>query len=308
MLFAINADGSIDVSAVTDYELLVTTDDIIPNKKYVDDTVAAGGTASALGYLWTSALTIQPVGTGDKTLVIGQGSNANDSINAVLIGSGPQAAAGADRAIGIGDMPECSSTNATAIGRLSKADHLAVAIGNAAEALGDAGVAIAVSAKASATNTVAIGREAIADREGEITFSASSNITAFGDVRASRFILFNETTDGTETELFINTLATVRVAVASDSTMTFKGLVTARRTDLDDESAGFKIEGVIDNNAGTVDLVGVPSVTGLGDDAGGWSVAITEDLVNAALSVKVTGEALKTIRWTCVLETCEVRG
>ncbi len=307
MLFVINTNGSIDVSGVTDYELLVTTDDIVPNKKYVDDAVAAGGTASALGYLWTDAITIQPVGTGVKTLVIGQGSNANDATNAVLIGSGPQAAAGANRAIAIGDMPECSSTNATAIGRLAKADHLAIALGNAAEALGDAGVAIAVSAKASATNSVAIGRKAIADREGEFSRSANSFLTVAGDVRASKFLLFNETIDATETELFIDTAASVRLAVASDSTLTFKGLVSARRTDLDDESAGFKIEGVIDNNAGTVALVGVPSVTTLGSD-GIWSVAVTADLVNAALSVKVTGEAAKTIRWTCVIETCESRG
>jgi hypothetical protein len=175
-------------------------------------------------------------------------------------------------------------------------------------ALGDAGVAIAVEAVASATNSTAIGRQAIADREGEITFSAASNITAFGDVRASRFILFNETTDATVTDLFVDTGATVRLTVALDSTMTFKGLVTARRTDADNESAGFKIEGVIDNNAGTVALVGSPLVASLGDDSFGWSVAITADDVGDSLSVKVTGEAAKTIRWSCVLETCEARG
>ena len=192
---------------------------------------------------------------------------------------------------------------------MATADHLAVAIGNAAIALGDAAVAIAVSSVASATNSVAIGREAVADREGEITVSAFSKFTIKGDIRASKFILFNETTDAVETELFVDTASTARIAIALDSTMTFTGLVTARRTDADDESAGFKIEGVIDNNAGTVALVDVPSVTTLGDDSGAtWSVAITADLVNAALSVKVTGEAAKTIRWSCVIDTCESRG
>lgn len=309
MLFTINNDGSIDVSGVTDYELLVTTDDIVPNKKYVDDAVAAGGTASALGYLWTTAITVSPVGTGSKALVIGNEASANDSDKAVVIGSGALANTGARNAISIGEVAECSSTNATAIGRMAAADHLAVAIGNAAVALGDAAIAIAVSSEASATNSVAIGREAVADREGEITVSAFSKFTTKGDVRASKFILFNETTDATETELFVDTASTVRVGIASDSTMTFKGLVTARRADADDESAGFKIEGVIDNNAGTVALVGVPSVTTLGDDSGAtWSVAITADAANAALSVKVTGEAAKTIRWTCAIDTCESRG
>lgn len=324
MLFQINNNGAIDVSGVPNYETLVITDDIVPNKKYVDDAISSGGSATALGYLWTDAVTENPSGSGSKTLVIGQAAKGNDTDSTVVIGNGSIASTGAfksvvignvalantgaNRAITIGDLAESSSTNATAIGRLSKADHLAVAIGNAAVALGDAGVAIAVESTASATNSTAIGRQSVADREGEINFSAASTITAFGDVRASRFILFNETTDATETELFVDTGASVRLTLADDSTMTFKGLVTARRTDLDNESAGFKIEGVIDNNAGTVALVGVPSVTGLGDDAGGWSVAITADDTGDALAVKVTGEAAKTIRWSCVLETCEARG
>jgi len=35
----IELDGAIDVSGVTDYEGLVVSDDIIPNKKYVDDAI-----------------------------------------------------------------------------------------------------------------------------------------------------------------------------------------------------------------------------------------------------------------------------
>jgi len=309
MLFSINTDGTIDVSGVIDYELLVTTDDIVPNKKYVDDAIAGGGSATALGYLWTSPVVVQPAGTGSETVVIGEGAIANDAFRAIVIGNEALAGVCANRAIALGDFAECNSTNATAIGRLSKADHLSVALGNAAVALGHGGVAIAVSSTASGKSSVAIGRQAVADREGEITFGAASNITTFGDIRGSRFILFNETTDATQTELFVDNPATARMIITPDSAMTFKGLLTARRTDVDDESSGFKIEGVIDNNAGTVALVGAVSITAIGDDSGGtWLVSITADLVNAALSVKVTGEAAKTIRWACVLDTCEVIG
>ncbi len=41
MLFTINNNGAIDVSGVPNYELLVITDDIIPNKKYVDDNIGS---------------------------------------------------------------------------------------------------------------------------------------------------------------------------------------------------------------------------------------------------------------------------
>ena len=108
MLFTINTNGSLEVAGVVDYELLVITDDIVPNKKCVDDAVASGGTASALGYLWTTSITFQPVGTGDNALVIGEGANANDSNKAVVIGKSALANVGARNAIAIGDLAECS--------------------------------------------------------------------------------------------------------------------------------------------------------------------------------------------------------
>ena len=39
----IEADGTLNVAGITNYENLVTADDDIPNKKYVDDAIASGG-------------------------------------------------------------------------------------------------------------------------------------------------------------------------------------------------------------------------------------------------------------------------
>ena len=39
----IETDGTLNVTGTTDYETLVTADDDIPNKKYVDDAISAGG-------------------------------------------------------------------------------------------------------------------------------------------------------------------------------------------------------------------------------------------------------------------------
>jgi len=47
--FAIETDGTLNVSAVTNYENLVTADDDIPNKKYVDDAITAGNGLITLG-------------------------------------------------------------------------------------------------------------------------------------------------------------------------------------------------------------------------------------------------------------------
>lgn len=103
--------------------------------------------------------------------------------------------------------------------------------------------------------------------------------------------------------------STNRISIASDATYTFTGLVTARRTDADNESAGWEIKGVIDNNAGTTALVGSVTVTALGDDsAGTWLVAVEADNTNDALVIKVTGENSKTIRWGATVTLMKVKG
>ena len=108
--------------------------------------------------------------------------------------------------------------------------------------------------------------------------------------------------------MFADGASTGLPLIASDSTYTFTALVTARRTDADNESAGYKIEGVIDNNAGTTALVGTPTVTVLAEDTAAWDVVVEADNTNDALVIKVTGEANKTIRWGAVVELMKVSG
>ena len=99
------------------------------------------------------------------------------------------------------------------------------------------------------------------------------------------------TTDATPTEM------TPYVDVPSDSTVTFSALIVARRTDADNESAGYKLEGVIDNNAGTTALVGTVTKSILAEDSAAWDVSATADDTNDRLAITVTGEAAKNISW-----------
>ena len=123
--------------------------------------------------------------------------------------------------------------------------------------------------------------------------------------------MYRQTTDATQSELSGDTSApgsTTRISIDSDSSYTFSGLVIARRTDADNESAGYKIEGVIDNNAGTTAFVGTPTVTVLAEDTAAWDVVVEADNTNDALVIKVTGEANKTIRWGAVVELMKISG
>ena len=82
----INADGSLSVNA-TNYETLVTGDDDIPNKKYVDDSVAAtnelsevlaiGNTTGGTDIIISSGDAISSAVAGDMKFILGDNIGAN---------------------------------------------------------------------------------------------------------------------------------------------------------------------------------------------------------------------------------------
>lgn len=82
----------------------------------------------------------------------------------------------------------------------------------------------------------------------------------------------------------------------------------ARRTDADNESAAYKLEGCIDRNGATTALVGSVTKTVIAEDDADWDVTAEADDTNEALVIKVTGEAGKTIRWVARIELTEVNG
>jgi hypothetical protein len=86
--------------------------------------------------------------------------------------------------------------------------------------------------------------------------------------------------------------------------------VVARRTDADNESAGYEFAGVVDRNgsAATTAIVGTVMKTVLAEDTTAWDCAVTADTTNGGLAFTVTGEAAKTIRWVATVWTSEVTG
>lgn len=127
----------------------------------------------------------------------------------------------------------------------------------------------------------------------------------------NKIITVATTTNATPTTLTTdNSLPNTvnQLILENDSTYTFTILVTARRLDADDESAGYKFEGVIDRNAtpASVAFVGVPIKTVLAEDSTAWDCNIIADTTNGALSIVATGESSKTIKWAAVCETAEI--
>jgi len=98
------------------------------------------------------------------------------------------------------------------------------------------------------------------------------------------------------------------MTIATDTTWAFSALVVARRTDADNESAAYLIQGCIDRNVNTTALVGSITVTAIAEDNAAWDVTAEADDTNDALVFKVTGEAAKTIRWFSWVRLAEVTG
>ncbi len=155
-------------------------------------------------------------------------------------------------------------------------------------------------------NSLAIGSEGMTNRFGQFVH-ASGAFSAEGDAQTSEYVVRNSTTNNTQTELFLDG-SSLRITIAADTTYVFEALISARRTDADNESGGYKITGVIDNNAGTTALVGSVTVTTIAEDNAGWDCTAQADNTNDALAIKCTGENAKTIRWVGSVKVTEVKG
>lgn len=259
---------------------------------------------------------------GDK-----RGANASDLQTARAgsssVASGQYAfAAGYDNtasgasSVTLGSTNVASGINAVALG----ATHLAN--GNLSAALGGT-----LATASGAYSVVLGGRSNISSGDLSIASGwyattrnligmrahASGRFAAQGDAQKGQYIARRSTTDATLTELTLDGSTgstTNRVILPNDSTYIFSIFVVARRTDVDNESAGYQFTGVIDRNtnAASTAIVGTVTKTVIAEDTAAWDVTVDADTTNGSLRIQVTGEAAKTIRWVAVIDTVEVIG
>ena len=246
-------------------------------------SVVAGGTSNqaTTNYSTVSGGTGNSATTGTNATVAGGTTNTASNVNATVGGGGFNTASGSAATVAGGQYNTASATSSTVVG-------------------GQFNVA-------SGAGAVAMGKEAKAAWEVTTAFGGGK-FAVNGDAQAMKMILRKATTDATPTELLLNT--SYRLTMDAQTTWAFSGLITARRTDADDESAGYQISGVIDRNTsgGSVALVGTPTVTVLGEDSAGWDVAITADATYSSLKIAVTGEAGKTIQWVAAIDIVSTTG
>jgi hypothetical protein len=130
-----------------------------------------------------------------------------------------------------------------------------------------------------------------------------SSIKYLKEFDTSTYVLRSTTTDATVTELTLDgsapSGASNVIAVANDSTSLFEIMIAARRTDADNESAGYKFSVVIDRNANAAStaIIGGDMKIVFAEDTTAWDAQVDANTVDGALKVSVTGQAGKTIKW-----------
>ena len=148
-------------------------------------------------------------------------------------------------------------------------------------------VAIGSGSIASAQGSFAEGDGAVARVWGQKAFANGSFATP-GDAQHGVYVLRNETTDATVTELFLDgTGGSQPLVLPVNSVVTFSIIIAARRTDATGGGAGYKFDGVIrtDSTAASTTFIGNPSKTVLGETNQPWDANVVADTSNGSLKI-----------------------
>ena len=136
------------------------------------------------------------------------------------------------------------------------------------------------------------------DANGVGTWQAAAG----GPAGPSGTVLSGTTSNNTQTEIFVDGVASSRMTIATNTTWMFSAMVAARSAT---ESAGYKIEGVIKNDGGTTSLVGTAVKTVFAEEDATWDVTVEADDTNDALVFKVTGDSADSVVWEVTVNKTE---
>lgn len=160
----------------------------------------------------------------------------------------------------------------------------------------------------SADNAIAMGSQSLARHPGALVF-ANGQFGSAGDAQEGKYMLRTHTMSSVPTEAFLDGAGgSYQLTLPDDSTWTFTAVATAHRTDVGDDRAGFKVEGVIYRKVGaaSISFQGEPTKTVIARSDPSWDINITPDHLTGSLVVFVTGHYGKNIRWAISINTVEV--
>lgn len=293
--------GTIQPSGANTYNIRATNEGLVAGN-------ARGEASVDLQVVRTNAT---DVASGNYSVVGGGYSNRASGILSTVSGGRLNSATNFYSVVSGGNNNSATNTNVTISGgntNTGSGGASTICGGVVQTASGDGSVCLGGSNNTAAGfGSVVSGLYAVANGFAQRTH-ASGFFASSGDAQTSQFVLRNQTTNGTPTELFLDGAALTMV-LQQDTTWGFEALVTARRTDADDESAAYRFFGCIDRNVGVATTALVGSVQkDVTEDVAAWDADIFADTVNGSLGIRVTGEAAKNINWVAFVRVVETTG
>lgn len=143
--------------------------------------------------------------------------------------------------------------------------------------------------------STAFGYQAKSKYIGGLT-QANGAISVVGDAQSTVVVLKAVTTDDVLSAF--NTLV-----LSNNSTVFFDAMIVARRQDGLNDSAGYRIDGVIQNNNGVVTL-SASNKTVIHEDSVNFDVSVVA--VSGGISLQIKGENSKTVYWVARVTLVEV--
>lgn len=123
----------------------------------------------------------------------------------------------------------------------------------------------------------------------------------------NQYAFSGNTTNSTETEIFINGVSNSRLSVANNKTLFYNIDIMARRIDVAGDYGAFKISGVVNrNSSGTVSDVGDIFQVIVVRTNNNYDCDARADNTNKTINIYVTGASAQNISWNAVVTTVQV--
>lgn len=154
-------------------------------------------------------------------------------------------------------------------------------------------------------STLLLGRVKV---KQDITLNSEYNTDGTTEIISSvagTAIYAGETTTLGAQEIFADQIVDKRLAVKTNGTLAFDAIVTGKDT-VTNESCAFQLNGALENDAGTVTIIGSVGKFILGKENATFDANIVADDTNNAFSLQVTPASTNTTKWKARVDYVEI--
>jgi hypothetical protein len=314
--FTLAAGSSIKGTDLTATQMLYATTggEIVSTAKMTHDgthfSLASGTFLKSAGVMVLIPLDYS---AGALQLFDGRNARGNGAVDLQAINTGSAATE-----VASGELSFCAGARNTASGQLSSCiGYLCVASAtyacafNYSRATGQAATSFGYNSWATAEYSMSMGRDGLADMSGQFARGARAN-AARGDRQVSELCAWRNTTDATQTEVFLfgSTAGTgaTDMPIPENTIWGFTIFMVARQTNDDFSTAAWEIKGTIARDTGGNVVLKNQSTTYTYQDDATWAFAVDAYTTGQRLRLRVTGAADNNISWLASLTLRQITG